>query len=106
MDGKNFPVDYGIWFNDKDGVNVATRLKNHLEEEARSHTFKETYVSSVQPISRNVGSLTKRSIWSRREVVNYPFASNIDIDPLLHVLRKISPLIGDHLITDSSNINK
>ena len=81
-------------------------LTNRVEENARSLTFKETYVNSVQPIIRKMESFIKRSIWSGREVVTHPSALYVDIDAILHVLRKICALIGDHLKVDSSNISK
>ena len=36
----------------------------------------------------------------------YPHASDVDIDKVLVVLRRLSPLIGDQLQIDSSDINK
>jgi hypothetical protein len=97
MDQENLLDDkHGIWLNDGEGDNVAVDLANRVEEEVCSLTFKETYVGSEQPIIRKVESLyIKRSILSRREIVPHLFPSTININAFLHVLRKISPLIGD-----------
>ena len=39
-------------------------------------------------------------------VATHPLASDIDVGKLLDVLRRISPLIGDELKIDSTNIKK
>jgi len=72
---------------------VAADLANRVEEEDRSLTSKETYVTSVEHIIRKVESFTKRYIRSGRKVVTRPSALDVDIDALLYVLRKISPFI-------------
>ena len=105
MDEENMPVDEDIWIDDDEG-NVALDLASRVEDEVRPPTFKETYVRSVHDIIGKVDSLIKRSVWSGREVVTHPPALDVDIDVVLQVLRKISPLIGDHLKIDSSNIRK
>ncbi len=38
--------------------------------------------------------------------MTHPHALDVDIDALLQVLQKISPLIGNHFKNDSSNIRK
>jgi hypothetical protein len=85
---------------------VAASLANRVEEEARSLTFKQTHMNSVQPIIRKVESFIKRSIWSGCEVLTHSYALDVDIDALLHVLRKTSLLIGEDLKIYSSNISK
>ena len=51
-----------------------------------------------------VESLFARSMWSGLHIATHPPTSNDDEAKLLDVLRKISPLIGDHLKIDASNI--
>ena len=53
-----------------------------------------------------VDSLFSRSVWSGPPIVTHSPASDYEIDKVLHVLRKISPLLGDHLKIDSSNMKK
>ena len=53
-----------------------------------------------------VDSLFSRSVWSGLPIVTHSHASDSEIDKVLHVLRKISPLVGDHLKIDFSNIKK
>ena len=84
---------------------MAASLANRVEEEVRSLNFKETYGNNVQPIIRKVESFIQRSILSGREVLTHPSSLDVDIDALLHVLRKTSPLIGDYLKIYSSNIS-
>ena len=74
--------------------------------EPRAPSFKETYVSTVRPVIARVDALIARFVWSERQVVTHPPASDADVEALLRVIRKISPLIGDHLKIDSSNIKK
>ena len=64
MDEENLTIDEGISFNDDDGDSVAFGLANRVEKEARSLTFKETYVKRVQPTIIKMESLIKLSILS------------------------------------------
>jgi len=53
-----------------------------------------------------VESLFAKSVWSGLPVATHPLACNEDKEKLLNVLRKVSPLIGDHLKIDATNIKK
>ena len=69
-------------------------------------SFKDEYNKSIRPFMVKVQSLFARDVWSGRPIATHPLASDVDIDKLLVVLRRISQLIGDQLHIDSSNIKK
>ena len=67
--------------------------------------FKEDYAKRVPPIISMVESLFDVPCGlCELPIVTHSPASNYD--KVLQVLRKISPLVGDHLKMDSSNIKK
>jgi hypothetical protein len=68
--------------------------------------FKEDYVKSKEQVMEKEHSLFTRFAWRRRPVATHPPKSDIDVGKLLDVLRRISPLIGDELKIDSTNIKK
>ena len=53
--------------------------------EPRAPSFQETYVSSVQPVIARVDALIARSVWSERQDVIHPPASDADVEALLRV---------------------
>jgi hypothetical protein len=108
--------DYSFWPDvDVDPLSSAANIDTSVEgapdvvDEVDTNTallFKEEYGKNIQPTMAKVQSLCARAMWSGRPIATHPPASNVDMDKLLDVLRRISPLNGDTLQIDSSSINK
>jgi len=108
--------DSSFWSDvDVDPTSCAANIDTAVEEafaivdevdNITALSFKHEYGKSIQPIMAKVQSLFARAMRSGRPIATHPLASNVDMDKLLDVLRRISSLIGDTLQIESSNINK
>ena len=113
VNDRHVPLDN--WFDDDDNLPSAANENDnnfnnnadHMDVIAEENTsLKGRYVKSVALVIAVVNKLFTRSVWSGRPIATHPLANHIEIDALLQVLRKSSPLIRDQLKIDSSNIKK
>ncbi len=99
-------------FDDDDSLHSATNENDsnnadHMDVIKEEYiSFKGRYVKSVVLVIAMVDNLFTRSVWSGHPIATQPTATHFEIDALLQVKGKLSPLIGDQLKIDSSNTKK
>ena len=75
------------------------------ETEAGS-SFKQDYRKSIAPVLALVERLIGRAVWSGNPLETHRPASESEMAAVVGILRKLSPLVGNQLKIDSSNIKK
>ena len=76
------------------------------ETEEASNFFEGTYRKSVALVFTLLQDLIERFVWAGHPIETHPPTYESEIASLLAGLTTLSPLVGDKLQIDTSNINK